>query len=165
MARRELERLVPQSLLDRLIDEEPRLAGDPTTTQAASADTFVAGVQRDLEWLLNTRRPPISIPEHCTELERSAFTYGVPDTTALGRDNPAARQRLQHWIEDAIATFEPRLRDVRVTLGETTNDGLRRIRFIVRGELQMDPRPQQIAFDATLDSAGSYEVRDGANAR
>jgi type VI secretion system protein ImpF len=164
MARRELERLVPQSLLDRLIDEEPRLAGDPTTTQAESATAFVAGVQRDLEWLLNTRRPPIPLPEHCTELERSVFTYGVPDTTALGRDNPAARTRLQHWIEAAIATFEPRLRDVRVTLGDTTNDGQRRIRFIVRGELQMEPRAQQVAFDATLDAGGAYQVRDGTHA-
>jgi type VI secretion system protein ImpF len=156
--------MVPQSLLDRLIDEEPRLAGDPTITQAQTADAFVAGVQRDLEWLLNTRRPPIAVPEHLGELERSVFTYGVPDTTALGRDNPAARMRLQHWIEAAIATFEPRLRDVRVTLGDTVNDGQRRIRFIVRGELQMEPRAQQVAFDATLDSAGSYEVRDGSRA-
>lgn len=164
MARRELDRLVPPSLLDRLIDDEHTLAADPPTTQAASADAFVAGVRRDLEWLLNTRRPPVAVPEHLTELERSAFAYGVPDTTALGRDNLAARRRLQHWIEEAIATFEPRLRDVRVSLGETPNDGSRQIRFVVRGELQMDPRPMDVAFDATLNVAGAYDVREGRDA-
>ncbi|MCU0635799.1 MAG: hypothetical protein MUE41_13070, partial [Gemmatimonadaceae bacterium] len=92
MARRELDQLVPPSLLDRLIDDEPRLAGDPSLTQRESADAFVAGVRRDLEWLLNTRRPPVAIPAHCTELEHSTFTYGVPDTTALGRDNLTSRR-------------------------------------------------------------------------
>ncbi|MCU0650204.1 MAG: type VI secretion system baseplate subunit TssE [Gemmatimonadaceae bacterium] len=164
MARQELEQLVPPSLLDRLIDEEPRLAGEGTITQAASADAFVAGVRRDLEWLLNTRRPPIAVPAHLTELEHSAFTFGIPDTTSLGREALGSRRRLQQWLEEAIATFEPRLRDVRVSLGELPNDGSRQLRFIVRGELQMEPRPVDIAFDATLDAAGTYDVRDGSDA-
>ncbi|MCU0635494.1 MAG: GPW/gp25 family protein, partial [Gemmatimonadaceae bacterium] len=67
-------------------------------------------------------------------------------------------------LEEAIATFEPRLKDVRVALGEQPNDGSRQLRFIVRGELQMEPRPVDVAFDATLDAAGSYDVREGRDA-
>ncbi len=156
-----LERQVQPSLLDRLIDLDPQSGLEAPPTRAESIETYIAGVRRDLEWLLNTRRPPVTVPEGCEALERSVFTYGVPDTTPLGRDDTAARRRLQAWIEEAIATFEPRLRDVRVELGRGGAEGLRRVRFVVSGELQLHPRPQQVTFDATVDADGTYAVEGG----
>jgi type VI secretion system protein ImpF len=165
MARQNSGRLVRPSLLDRLIDEDPRAPEDPETTQAASIEAFMSGVGRDLELLLNTRRPPVAIPEGFDQLHRSVFAFGIPDTTGLGRDDHAARDRLLRWIEEAIATFEPRLRNVRVLLGGVLNDGTRRLRFVVSGQLQMDPQPQPVAFDATLNAGGTYEVETGTPAR
>jgi type VI secretion system protein ImpF len=157
-----LDRQVQPSLLDRLIDLDPRTGIEPPPTRAESVEQYIAGVRRDLEWLLNTRRPPLTVPDGCEALERSVFTYGVPDTTPLGRDDAGARRRLQAWIEEAIATFEPRLKDVRVELGEGSVEGLRRVRFVVAGELQLHPRPQQVTFDAVVDGAGTYAVEGGA---
>lgn len=165
MPRQSSGRLVRPSLLDRLIDEDTRAIEDVDTTQAASIDAFMKGVGRDIELLLNTRRPPVAIPEGFEHLPRSVFAYGIPDTTGLGRDDHAARDRLLRWIEEAIATFEPRMRNVRVMLGGVSNDGSRRLRFVVSGQLQMDPQPQPVAFDATLNAGGTYEVENGTPAR
>ena len=56
MAKTEIDRAVQQSLLDRLTDELPRESSDRTTNRDSSARAFRASVQRDVEWLLNTRR-------------------------------------------------------------------------------------------------------------
>jgi len=61
MAKRELERTVQPSILDRLSDEDPRSSADPRVSYVESLRQFKMGVQRDLEWLLNTRRTLNSI--------------------------------------------------------------------------------------------------------
>ena len=56
MAKHEIERTVQPSVLDRLTDEDPRSPADQRVSYAESVKHFKASVQRDLEWLLNSRR-------------------------------------------------------------------------------------------------------------
>ena len=64
MSKREIERTVQPSLLDRLTDHEPRNASsEGRVGYLDSVRQFKAGLQRDLEWLLNTRRIPVAAPE------------------------------------------------------------------------------------------------------
>jgi type VI secretion system protein ImpF len=162
VARTEIERTVQPSLLDRLTDAEPRTPADPAIPFEESVRRFKHGVRRDIEWLLNTRRSIVEVPEHLTELRRSVFRFGLPDTTALSKDNPRDRQRLHRSVDETLALFEPRLGRMRVQMqaGTTGRHDGSDLHFLVEALLRMDPNPEQVVFDTVLElSSGEYEVR------
>lgn len=167
MTKREIERTVQGSLLDRLTDHEPKSNVEGRTGYLESVRQFKSGLQRDLEWLLNTRRIPLTAPEELEELQRSVYHYGLPDLTSISRDSPEARDRLLRRVEDAIAIFEPRLANVNIVMMEMEGEGeqhRRELRFHVEGTLLMDPTPEQVAFDTVLHFAsGEYEVGAGGS--
>lgn len=159
MTIREPERTVRQSVLDRLIDTDPRVSGDPTTSFSESARRYKAGVMRDLEWLLNTRRIPEPVPSALGEVRDSVYLYGLPDTTSMSADDPAVRRRLQQDIRACIEHFEPRLTDVDVTLVPPPEDNKRLVRFVVEATLRMDPDEERVVFDTVLDpGSGAFRV-------
>ena len=159
MARREIEREVQQSVLDRLVDEEPGLAGDPTLTWGESVRRLKIALRRDLEWLLNTRRTAMRVPEACEELRESLFTYGLTDLASVSRDASDTRQRLAREVEEAVRLFEPRLSGVRVVFSEDTEKGAQRFHYTVEAMLRLDPTPERIVFDTVLDvPTASFEI-------
>jgi type VI secretion system protein ImpF len=166
MAKREIERTVQPSLIDRLTDEDTRASVDSRTTYAESLRQFKLSVQRDLEWLLNTRRIPEPPPGDLEQLDKSLYNYGVPDITSMSRDSVASRKRLLRQVEDALALFEPRLADVRISLVEMDSEDRRReLRFVVEATLRLDPTPEQVMFDTVLQfSSGQYAIEGGGNA-
>ena len=166
MTKREIERTVQGSLLDRLTDTEPKSNVEGRTGYLESVRHFKAGLQRDLEWLLNTRRIPVPAPDELEELQRSVYHYGLPDLTSVSRDSPEARDRLLRRVEDAIALFEPRLANVHIFMMEMEGEQHRReLRFHVEGTLLMDPNPEQVVFDTVLHFAsGEYEIEGAGGA-
>ena len=159
MARPELERTVQQSVLDRLIDLDPRATADPPGSYAQSVRQYKAAVRRDLEWLLNTRRIVTPAPDSLEEVTHSLYHYGLPDITSLSSDSPESRVWLVRRIEEAIELFEPRLTGVRVSLSAETANGSRELRFLIEGTLRMDPTPEQVVFDTVLElGSGQYQV-------
>ncbi|HWA97549.1 MAG TPA: type VI secretion system baseplate subunit TssE [Pirellulales bacterium] len=153
MARVEsLNPLLP-SLIDRLTDHEPDVSTEPAWRQSQSLREFEAGVLRDLENLLNTRRTRYDEFESDSELSRSVLTYGMPELTSSGVGSPAEREILRRAVEDAILRFEPRLRDVRVTLHEPGNSFDRVLKMTVDGLLWVDPSPLPITFDTIVQPA------------
>ena len=160
MAKRELERTVQPSLIDRLTDEDPRTSLDSRTTYAESLRRFKAAMQRDLEWLLNTRRIAETPPEEFEEVHKSVYMFGVPDITSMSRDSLPARRRLLHYVEEALVQFEPRLTHLRVSLVEMDAEEKRReLRFVVEATLRLDPTPEQVMFDTVLQfSSGQYAI-------
>ncbi|HEY7394991.1 MAG TPA: type VI secretion system baseplate subunit TssE [Gemmatimonadaceae bacterium] len=160
MAKREIERTVQPSVLDRLTDESPRTSADSRITYAESLRLFKAAVQRDLEWLLNTRRIVEAATEDFEELQKSVYNYGMPDITSLSRDSMASRKQLLRHVEETLAIFEPRLTNVRVSMVEVEGEALRReLRFVVEATLKLDPTPEQVMFDTVLHfSSGQIDV-------
>src|ERR1022692_251369 len=114
MPRWEPDVTVEQSLLERLIDLEPKNEVEQPATRAQSVRQLKASLRRDLEWLLNTRRTPEAVGSEFQELERSLFNYGLPDLTTLNWESTHDRSYLARMIEALLATFEPRLKRVRV---------------------------------------------------
>lgn len=160
---REMERTVQQSVLDRLIDDEPGVADSLHVTWGESVRALKTSLRRDLEWLLNTRRTPQPPPEACEEVGRSLYQYGLPDFTALSRDDPETPRLLAREVERAIALFEPRLEGARVVLGESDRDGARRLHFVIEAMLKLDPTPERVVFDTVLDLANhDFAVQPGA---
>ena len=161
MPRTELERTVRPSLLDRLTDEEPKVPADAPVARDESVRRFRASVLRDLEWLLNARRTPEPAPPSLRQLRRSAYDYGLPDTLALPIVTREGRERLVQWLEQTIATFEPRLTEVRVALLDADQGRSPQVHFAVTATLRMDPNPERVVFDTVFEVAsGGYSVRD-----
>lgn len=152
MATRVRERTARLSVLDRLIDTDPRVPEDPPLSRAQSVQRVKDALLRDLEWLLNSRRTPERVPDACVELRRSVFTYGLRDTTSLTSDNPAVRRQLQREIEHCIRIFEPRLEAVEIQLVDEKSP-FQRVRFVVDAILRMEPDPERIHLDGVLDGA------------
>ena len=161
---REEERPVQQSLLDRLIDNDPGAAAD-FPSRAQSVRDLKAAVRRDLEWLLNTRSVAVPPPEALAQVRDSVYTFGLHDITSLSGDDPKARARLRGLIEQSIARFEPRLAAVQVQESSGGPGEGRRIRFTINAVLKMDPNPERVSFDTVLDLAlGEYMVKGDAGA-
>jgi type VI secretion system protein ImpF len=153
MARSQIERTALASVLDRLIDTEPRTPADPPVTLAQSVRQVKDGLRRDLEWLLNSRRTIEVAPPELRETRRSVYHYGIPDLSSLSPDSAADRLQLLRSIEEAVVIFEPRLSGVRVTMLEAEPDakGARELRFLIEATLEMEPVPERVAFDTVLD--------------
>jgi type VI secretion system protein ImpF len=154
LARATTEALVTQSILDRLMEVE-----DWPATRSQSTRFFRDALKRDLEWLLNTRQPPLPELANWPAAKASVVNYGLPDISSLGFSNAADHRALRIAIETCLRNYEPRLIDVRVTLqsSDTTD---RRLRFHIEGNMKLDPAPEEIAFDTVLElSSGEYKVK------
>ncbi|HET9985785.1 MAG TPA: type VI secretion system baseplate subunit TssE [Longimicrobiales bacterium] len=162
---RESERTARQSIIDRLIDNDPKLAADPPGTWSGSVAALKASLLRDLEALLNTRRIIDPAPDAYPEVQRSVYHFGMPDITSLSADDADHHRQLAIDIEECIRLFEPRLSTVRVTLGEADPEKGRRVRFIVDGLLRMEPNPERIFFDTVLETpTGKFFVSGDGDA-
>jgi type VI secretion system protein ImpF len=150
---------VTLSVLDRLLDYEPEVSYEPPASRSKSLRIFRQAVRRDLEWLLNTRQVAKGLPEGLKELNNSLAAYGLPDFSAAsttGDDQALVREA----IEECIRVFEPRLQDVVVTL-EPPRETERALRFRIDALLVIDPAPEPVTFDTTLQLvSGEYKVNE-----
>ena len=130
-------------------------------TREASLRQFRLAVKRDLEWLLNTTRMPIEIPEACEELRNSLLFFGLPDIASISLQNPGDEQRLLRSLEKSIQMFEPRLARPRVTARDPYRSTQQAITFHVEAMLMVDPAPERISFDTVLEvTKGAYSVKE-----
>ncbi len=151
MARTDNEKRVTLSVLDRLIDYEPRESRESPKSQSATLADLRAAVRRDLEWLLNTRTMLDPAESELEEARRSVAFYGLPDFTGIGASSSYVQRRLVESLETALSFFEPRFLDVKVTL-EPIDELERQLRFRIEARLDVDPAPVPIAFDSVLQA-------------
>lgn len=137
-------------LLDRLFDDEPKIKSEAAMTRSASLSRLKIAVRRDLEALLNARRTPDLIPEGCVEILRSVYNYGLPDITSMPANFLYEQNKLLQAIESAVKTFEPRLEGVRVSLVPVAGMS-RMLRFVIDGMLRIDPLPEHVVYDASIE--------------
>lgn len=168
MAERELKREllgpVTLSVLDRLLDEEPKSKVEVALTHSKSLAVLKVAIRRDLENLLNTRCTPQPPPETSVETRRSMYNYGVPDITEIGQNFLYDRDSLLSEIEKAVRLFEPRLASARVAVLPATGAS-RVVRFVIEGMLRIDPAPEHVVFDAALElTSGEYQLLGDASA-
>ena len=151
MPRAEQDNKITQCILDRLMDADARITAERQ---------LKASLRRDLEWLLNTRRIVDPPPESLVEVNRSLYTYGLPDFSSYSLNSPKDRSKLLRALEVTIAVFEPRLVGVKVTAIEAPTPGSRILRFQIEGLLLRDPAPERVSFDTVLQLAsGEYQVK------
>lgn len=160
MPQSDYDRAVQQGILDRLIDLDPERQVEAHLSRAESLRRLRSSVRRDLEWLLNTVKVN-DAPPALVELRKSLYTYGIPDLSSMSFDSPQDGQRLLRGLEAAIALFEPRLSNVRVTSSEKISRKRMYIEFHIEALLLIDPLPERLSFDTVFEVArGAYKVKD-----
>jgi len=158
-------RIIQPSLLDRLVDLEPGNRYEAQQARAQSLKELKNSVRRDIEWLLNSVRTPHEPPHSARELWRSVYCYGLPDSTGLALKSEDDRMRLSRVVEVAISDFEPRLLNVVVTIPAVAT-ATRVVHFQIEALLRMEPAPERIFFDTTLELiSGQYQVEGETRAR
>jgi type VI secretion system protein ImpF len=157
------------SVLDRLTDAD---SAGTAGRRGYGVRQMEEAVRRDLEDLLNTRRPPDRDADGqpyfggLEEVPRSIANYGLRDLARPDALNDALRAELARHIEEVITAFEPRLRDVRVRVRNT--DEVKQARkndfkqtalyFHIEGRLDLDPAPA-VAFETVLElTKGHHQV-------
>ena len=159
MARPGFDSAVTLSVLDRLIDHDPRNSREAAPSHTQSVRQLKEAVRRDLEWLLNTRIVAVPPDSRLREVNRSVFVYGLPDFTSYSLANPEDQSRLIRQLQNAIKIFEPRLDRVRIVPLDVEGANTRILHFRIEALLLMDPAPEHISFDTTLQlTSGEYEV-------
>jgi type VI secretion system protein ImpF len=147
------------SVLDRLIDLAPRGSADEPSSLARSSAELKAAVRRDVEWLLNTRRISEPAPAELVEVGQSVYHFGLVDINSMSADAPDVALALQRHVEEALALFEPRLFNVRVSVPEEGEGARRMLHFRIEALLRMDPNPEQVQFDTVVEvSSGKFQV-------
>jgi type VI secretion system protein ImpF len=155
---RENDLRITPSLLDRLIDLDPRSTNEAPKSRLSGLADLKHSVRRDVEWLLNSRRGLAKIDENMEELNLSLAAYGLPDFTTLSIKNPDERDILTEAIESALEYFEPRLIAVKVTL-EPFSDNDKQLTFRIEASLNVEPSPEPVVFDTVLQAgSGEFQV-------
>jgi len=149
---------IQTSILDRLIDREPGVSRETSQYQLDDIRAAKQSVVKDLENLLNTRRKIFPVPEEFREVNNSLFVYGLPDFSSLNPRNPQVKQMLRRDIEQTVARFERRLKNIKVQL-EMSNKMDHMIRFRITGTLNMEPLSEPVTFDTYFDiNKGNYAI-------
>jgi type VI secretion system protein ImpF len=160
MPRSDSDIRITLSVLDRLIDAEPGRQVDPPPSRMRSLRELKQAVRRDLEWLLNSRRYILPLSPDLEQTSRSVAAYGLPDFSAASVTNPSDRASILKTLEWTIAQFERRLKSVAIAL-ETGGSGKHSLRFRIDAELDVDPAPELVTFDTTLQLySGEYEIKE-----
>lgn len=144
------------SLIDRLVDYEPAINKEVRPLRTLSKEALKASVRRDLGWLLNTRTS-ISAREY-DERELTVIEYGIPDFGSYSPANEEDQFFLAKRIGRAIAAFEPRLQNVKVTV-KPAMENERTLRIIIDAVLVSDVLREPVSFRTVLqDGNGLSEV-------
>ena len=145
------------SILDRLLDHDPKVATEPVRDRL-SVHQIKDAVIRDMENLLNTRRQIMVPSPEYHEVHSSLYMYGLQDFTMKNPGSPMVKQKLRQVIERTISRFEPRLKNVNVQI-EASGQNARDLRFRISAMLVMDPITEPVIFDTFFDvSRGEYKI-------
>ena len=149
---------VRASLVDRLVDSDPRSTREIRPLRAFDREAFRASVRRDLGWLLNTRTP---LP--AGEFDRRELTvidYGIPDFGSYSPESISDMKLMAKRITRAVTFFEPRLQQVRIEFREKMDDE-RSIGAVIEAELVTDEVREPVSFLTVFQQkTGQVKVYD-----
>jgi len=155
---------VQLSVLDRLLDDDPDRPQDRPSSPAETLAALRRAARRDLEALLNARQRWRSWAPELAELALSPINFGVPDFTAGYFGAEERREAFRRATETAIRAFEPRLRNVKVSLAKPQDDLDRTLRLRIDALMIADPEPEHVTFDTAFDAAAMAFRVQGSDA-
>ena len=151
---------IVQSILDRLIDDDPFSSVDPTPDESILLRIVQQSIRRDLQDLLNSRIRCVPWLPQYTELETSLVNYGLPDFTAASLDAASDPDILIEAIRKAIDIFEPRLTEVRIRQLQNEFELNRTFLFRIEATVLINEKKHMLLYDSQLESTtGQFNVK------
>jgi type VI secretion system protein ImpF len=137
-----------RSVLDRLLADPKDGAEGLTLTY--SLEQLRESVARDIESLLNSRSA-LDFDElrDLPHTRKSVVCYGIRDFVGRVLSNSDEQRHIAASLSHAIASFEPRLRDVRIEFYQRSGT-MNSLSFTIRALLLAHPSAEPVAFDAVL---------------
>lgn len=170
------DRLQP-SLLDRLLDSDPRATEELLSSRVLNRAQLRSAVLRDISWLFNaSRAQPYGDSSHidageaalwqrCPEAAQSVVNFGLPSFSGEILSTMDYK-KMEDEILKALKCFESRLDpetlEVKVmpSAGSGTLHNVLSIR--IKGLLWNNPVPLEMLLSAQIDvESGQAEVREG----
>jgi type VI secretion system protein ImpF len=138
-------------LFDRLQDEGTLVRQPVSASRSITIEALRESVRRDLSALLNTR---CNLPARIRELsEGTVVAYGIPNLSPISPANDSAHGELAQILQDVIARYEPRLKNVKVYIQPDKKDPLALLGQ-VQAQLVFGSVMEQVYFPLSLSGAG-----------
>lgn len=155
MERTRADYVAPAPLFDRLVDLEPESTHEVRPLRALTLPDLYLSIQREVERVLNTRCP---IPLHLLEeRDLTVIEYGASDFLTARPSSETDQRLVQAHLVRVVEAFEPRLRDVRVTIKEhQPNQGL--LLLELSGALRTEHLSEAVSFPVAVRTK---ELTDG----
>lgn len=139
---------LPLSLFDRLLDDAPDERQEVAEDEETAFARLKLGLRRDLEGLLNGKRPHSGWMTRVPEIADTVVGFGLPDLSTEDFGTAAVRERIRRMIATCIRTYEPRLSRVEVEVdGAPTSTG---VRFRITAVLRIAELEEAVTYDARL---------------
>lgn len=144
-----------------------RLAGTGSGGSRSAGDLRIGiedlkdAVLRDIEWLLNTKRPLNLVVDDFPETRSSILNYGIPDFSQFSASSGDDCSFVCGLIQEAVRRFEPRLEPGSVAVDYLATDKMTGLRaqFRIRGILHVDPVRVPVSFDTHIEmDSGAVEI-------
>ena len=149
----------PAPLFERLVDDNPRTPSEGRPLRTLSRSQLRQSIRLELGRLLNTRCPVEA--DALTDRARSVVDYGIPDFSHYAPANLGDRRRLAWLLGTTIAAYEPRLRNVRVTV-EKYDPLHQALEGRIEGLMVVGMVTEPVSFPAAIHTrTGKIEVLDG----
>lgn len=140
--------LLPLSLIDRLLDDAPDAALDDQESDALRFERFKLGLRRDLEGLLNSKKPHAAWLGRVEGIGDTIVGFGLTDLSTEDFGTPAVRERIRRMIATCIRTYETRLEKVEVEVdGAPTSAG---VGFRITAVVRLAAFEEAVTYDARL---------------
>ncbi len=146
-----IDRLQP-CLLDRLTADKPREPADFRYERYVSLQQYRLGVERDLEWLLNSKARLGSGPAgqrtgpKSSQVLTSVLNFGVSPIIGL---SAVRAEDVRERVVEAIRRFEPRISPSSLEVSVKKEDGELSLR--IRGVLWANPLPESLDIRSRID--------------
>ena len=151
MARVDKKKKLRPSILDRLIDNDPKNNIEIDPDQHQKLKDLRDSVRRDLENLLNTRFRMVEPDSEFTQIQSSLLNYGLPDLATVNISDQEKRKEFIQHLETILIEYEPRFKSVKVRYMANSDTLDRSLRFRIDATLYADPSPEMVVFDSILE--------------
>ncbi len=138
------------SVLDRLAGTGGRrTSGD----LRISVEDLKFAVLRDIEWLLNTKRPMNMGIDQFPEARTSILNFGIPDFSQFSASSGDDCGTVCGLIQEAVRRYEPRLEPRSVKVDHVATEKMKGLQaqFRIRGILHVDPVRVPVSFDTHIE--------------
>lgn len=134
-------------LFERLVDDQHESQEEARPLRVHDVDALRKSVKREVTRLLNTRRSHPETLHHHDEL--TVLDYGIPDFSHLNAASTTDRRYLGAVLVRAISAFEPRLKQVEVTLDQAPGTQTRLVGQI-HAMLEVGSVKEPVSFPLTV---------------